>query len=179
MKLAIAWIKAHARQLATFALWLAVMVVAHRWPAHTADVEFVVSAVALAVGIQLPPFKFSAEALTKIVAGALVIGALVLAPLALLKCDAPAGTWKATDTAAAGLAVDFSQCVENDFFSLATSGALSKDAALASAEKCGIANVKDGLVLLVAAFNDVKNYLLAKYSSHDAAVVVEDAGAVQ
>lgn len=66
------WIRAHARQIATIILWAAVMIAARRWPAHADDVKLVDSAIALAIGIQLPPFRFSADALTKLVGSALL-----------------------------------------------------------------------------------------------------------
>jgi hypothetical protein len=78
------WLQVHARQIATVAVWGAVMLVAHRWPAHTADVELVASALALAIGIQLPPFKFSAQSLTKLVGSALIVAVFVLTPLVAL-----------------------------------------------------------------------------------------------
>ena len=90
----------------------------------------------------------------------------------LLACSTPEGTFTNTERAAASLALDFSECVKTDFTQLALAGMLSKDAAFASAEKCGIASVTDGLALLVAAFNDVKAYIIA---SHKPAAA--DAGA--
>jgi hypothetical protein len=168
LKSFLAWTKAHARQIVTIVLWGGAMYGAHHWPAHTADAELVASALALAVGIQLPPFRLSVQSLTKLVGGVIVVLSLIFAVRALSACDAPKGTFDATTKAAASLAVDFSQCVETDFLALANAGSLSKDAAFASAEKCGISNIKDGVTLLVAAFNDVKHYLLAKHSPVDA-----------
>lgn len=79
MKIVFSWIQAHARQIATIVLWGAVMIAARRWPAYLADVELVDSAIALAIGIQLPPFKLSAQTLTRLVGGALLVFGLVLA----------------------------------------------------------------------------------------------------
>jgi len=69
-----AWLKLHAKQLVTLALWLAAMVAIHYRP--TMRDELVVAASALfAVGIQLPPFtlKSGVEAATKIVTGTMLV----------------------------------------------------------------------------------------------------------
>ena len=80
-----AWVKLHAKQLAAIALWLAGVVVLHRWPQFHGDVE-TLSGALLLVGIQLPPFtlRAGAEAAAKLVGGVLLLVlalALFVAPI--------------------------------------------------------------------------------------------------
>ncbi|HEY1956060.1 MAG TPA: hypothetical protein VGH28_10610 [Polyangiaceae bacterium] len=83
-----AWLKLHAKQLATLALWLAAVVALHKWPQFHGDVE-TLSGALLVVGIQLPPFtlRAGAQAAARIVTGALLLVlALVMVGASVVAC---------------------------------------------------------------------------------------------
>ena len=80
-----AWLKLHAKQLATLTLWLAAVVALHKWPQFHGDVEMLSGALLL-VGIQLPPFtlKAGAQVAAKLVGGVMLLVlavALFVAPI--------------------------------------------------------------------------------------------------
>ena len=100
---------------------------------------------------------------------------ILVGVLALAGCSPTAkDDYKATLRASAAMALDYSACIKSDFESMAFAGTLSKDAALMSAEKCGFASIPDAIAILVAAYNDTKAKLLAKYGPKP---VDADAGA--
>ena len=111
-----AWLKLHAKQLATLTLWLAAVVALHKWPQFHGDVEMLSGALLL-VGIQLPPFtlKAGAQAAAKLVGGVmllvlaiafLVAPILACAPPTVAKDEYSAGLKACDDTSATRAADD-------------------------------------------------------------------------